>query len=98
MKTPALKKSTVSLSLLFVAPLLNASVAMAADLPCGPGLWREVKALAQDCQAIQRTGKHCGLIRVSSGRFATFLIGDAVYRARIEESVYSDGGDLDDLY
>ncbi len=98
MKISVLKKSTLSLALLLAFASLTASPAQAREY-CGPGLWPQVKNMARECLNQQRaTGKNCGLIRVSAGRSATFILNDAVYRVRMEESAFSDGGDLDDLY
>jgi hypothetical protein len=98
MKISAFKKSTVSLAFFLAFASLTASPSQANEY-CGPNLWARVKNLARECIYRERTtGKNCGLIRVSGDRSATFILNDAVYRVRMEESAFSDGGDLDDLY
>lgn len=98
MKTLTAKKSTVSLLLLALVTMgLGASPAQARDY-CGPALWNQVKLLARNCSEKLKHGRGCAEIRIYSGRSAAFVIGGAVYRVRMEESAFSDGGDLDDVY
>jgi len=96
-----LKSLTVSVSFAlaacaFVAP---AHAETESRPGCSPALWTEVKMLARDCARDLKTGRGCTYIKVySTGRSAAFYLGDDLYRVRMEESAYSDGGDLDDLY
>jgi hypothetical protein len=95
------KKSTVSLLLSLTLGLASLGIgapSAQARENCGPSLWKEVKMLARTCIYLEKSGRRCEAIRVFSGRSASFYLGDALYRVRMEESAYSDGGDLDDLY
>lgn len=95
-----MKKPTVLLPLVLAGLAFagtNASTAYARGY-CGPRLWPEVKKLARTCLATERAGRPCRGIRVYGGRSAAFYLGNDLYRVRIEESEFSDGGDLDDVY
>ena len=101
MKIYSVKKSTVSLLLSITLGLASLGVGVSsaqARENCGPALWKEVKSLARTCVDLEKSGRGCEAIRIFSGRSASFYLGDALYRVRMEESAYSDGGDLDDLY
>jgi hypothetical protein len=99
MKISKLKKSTVSLFVL----ALSASVSSvnAAALPagdCHPAVWQEVRKLAEDCLALREDGKDCDALAFSDeSRTVSFVIGRSEFKAEIVDSVYSDGGDLNDV-
>jgi hypothetical protein len=103
------KKSTVSLpvsasvlNVLFALGLAlgasNVGQANEGGRDCAPSAWSEVKKLAEDCLALRESGEECGFIALENdAQSASFEIRGYEYRAEILESVYSDGGDLNDV-
>lgn len=90
---------SVSFALAAFASVAPAQAASESRPGCTPALWSEVKMLARDCAHDRKTGRGCTYIKIySGGRSAAFYLGDDLYRVRMEESAFSDGGDLDDLY